>query len=161
MGARGRRCCRPAAVLLRLRVIVRCARRFAARALDLDNFYTTPMCSTTRAEVLTGRDYPRSGTLLINSERCSGGGTNTSGSNKTSSNCDSSQWRQRCCAAAAVGIGTKSASVHDGMTQHSVAVLSVRVVAAAGGWDYINANETTMPELLRAAGYYTMHFGKW
>lgn len=33
---------------------------------QLDNFYLTPMCSQTRAQLLTGREFPKTGTLLIN-----------------------------------------------------------------------------------------------
>ncbi len=39
---------------------------FLRQATEFDNFYVTPMCSQTRAELLTGRDYPRTGTMLIN-----------------------------------------------------------------------------------------------
>ncbi|WIA22469.1 hypothetical protein OEZ85_004766 [Tetradesmus obliquus] len=41
--------------------------RLVRQGLELTNFYTTPMCSTSRAELLTGRFYPRTGSFYINS----------------------------------------------------------------------------------------------
>ena len=35
---------------------------------EFRNFYVTPMCSQSRAELLTGRDFIRTGTLLVNGE---------------------------------------------------------------------------------------------
>jgi arylsulfatase A-like enzyme len=40
--------------------------RLARQSVEFDNFYVEPMCSQTRATLLTGRDYPKTGTLLIN-----------------------------------------------------------------------------------------------
>jgi hypothetical protein len=40
--------------------------RFILGATEFDNFYVAPMCSQTRAALLTGRDFPRTGTMLIN-----------------------------------------------------------------------------------------------
>ena len=40
---------------------------------EFRNFYVTPMCSQSRAELLTGRDHVRTGTLLVNGESCSSG----------------------------------------------------------------------------------------
>jgi arylsulfatase A len=39
------------------------------QSTEFSNFYTTPMCTTTRAELLTGRYYPRTGSMYINSEQ--------------------------------------------------------------------------------------------
>lgn len=44
--------------------------RFMQQSMEFRNFYVSPMCSQSRAELLTGRDYQRTGTMLIN-----GGGT--------------------------------------------------------------------------------------
>lgn len=40
--------------------------RLARQSVEFDNFYVEPMCSQTRATLLTGRDYPKTGALLIN-----------------------------------------------------------------------------------------------
>uniref|UniRef100_A0A383WEH6 Sulfatase N-terminal domain-containing protein n=1 Tax=Tetradesmus obliquus TaxID=3088 RepID=A0A383WEH6_TETOB len=40
--------------------------RFFLQGLELTNFYVTPMCSTSRAELLTGRYYPRTGAMYVN-----------------------------------------------------------------------------------------------
>jgi arylsulfatase A-like enzyme len=40
--------------------------RFILGATEFDNFYVAPMCSQTRAALLTGRDFARTGTMLIN-----------------------------------------------------------------------------------------------
>lgn len=40
--------------------------KFMQHATEFDNFYVTPMCSQSRAALLTGRDYARTGTMLIN-----------------------------------------------------------------------------------------------
>jgi arylsulfatase A-like enzyme len=40
--------------------------RLARQSTEFSNFYVEPMCSQTRATLLTGRDYPKTGTLLIN-----------------------------------------------------------------------------------------------
>jgi arylsulfatase A-like enzyme len=66
------------------------------RATEASSFYVTPMCSSTRAQLLTGREYARTGANWINM-----------------------------------------------------------------GYDYLNADETTMGEVFRDAGYHTAHFGKW
>lgn len=42
--------------------------RLVVSGMEFTNFYTTPMCSTSRAELLTGRHYPRTGSFYINSE---------------------------------------------------------------------------------------------
>ncbi|KAF8072774.1 MAP1D [Scenedesmus sp. PABB004] len=39
---------------------------FLRGSTEFDNFYVSPMCSQTRAMLLTGRDYQRTGTMLIN-----------------------------------------------------------------------------------------------
>lgn len=39
---------------------------FIRSATLFDNFYTSPQCAPSRAMILTGRDYPRTGTLLVN-----------------------------------------------------------------------------------------------
>eukprot|EP00775_Hariotina_reticulata_P005460 gene5460-5694_t len=36
------------------------------QSTEFSNFYSTPMCTTTRAELLTGRYYPRTGSMYIN-----------------------------------------------------------------------------------------------
>lgn len=69
--------------------------RFFKRGTELSSFYSTSMCSTTRAALLTGREFARTGAYWINS-----------------------------------------------------------------GWDYLNVDETTIPELL-SPSYTTAHFGKW
>lgn len=38
---------------------------FMRAGTQFDNFYVTPLCAQTRAALLTGRDNPRTGTLLI------------------------------------------------------------------------------------------------
>ena len=40
--------------------------QFLETATQFDNFYVTPMCSHSRAALLTGRDYARTGTMLVN-----------------------------------------------------------------------------------------------
>ena len=40
--------------------------RFMQQSMEFRNFYVSPMCSQSRAELLTGRDYQRTGTMLIN-----------------------------------------------------------------------------------------------
>eukprot|EP00883_Tetradesmus_obliquus_P016500 jgi/Sobl393_1/970/SZX72794.1 len=40
--------------------------RFIRNATLFDNFYTAPQCAQTRAAVLTGRSYQRTGTMLVN-----------------------------------------------------------------------------------------------
>lgn len=40
--------------------------RFFRRGMEFSNFYVSPMCSQSRAMLLTGRDYQRTGTMLIN-----------------------------------------------------------------------------------------------
>jgi arylsulfatase A-like enzyme len=42
--------------------------RLMRMSKEFRNFYVTPMCSQSRAELLTGRDYIRTGTLLVNGE---------------------------------------------------------------------------------------------
>lgn len=44
--------------------------RFLGRATTFDNFYVTPMCSQSRAALLTGREYPKSGTMLVHGGVC-------------------------------------------------------------------------------------------
>jgi hypothetical protein len=39
--------------------------RFIRGGTLFDNFYVTPQCAQTRAELLTGRSYARSGTMLV------------------------------------------------------------------------------------------------
>lgn len=41
-------------------------RRFIMQGTEFDNFYVAPMCSQSRAALLTGRDFARTGTMLIN-----------------------------------------------------------------------------------------------
>lgn len=41
--------------------------RMLHSGLGFSNWYTTPMCSTSRAELLSGRWYPRTGSMYINS----------------------------------------------------------------------------------------------
>jgi len=41
--------------------------RFFKRGTELSSFYVTPMCSSTRAQLLTGREYARTGAMWINS----------------------------------------------------------------------------------------------
>lgn len=43
------------------------------QSMEFSNFYTTPMCSTSRAELLTGRWYPRTAAMYINSESSNAG----------------------------------------------------------------------------------------
>ncbi|KAI8466606.1 MAG: alkaline-phosphatase-like protein [Monoraphidium minutum] len=40
--------------------------RFLERSTQFDNFYVAPMCSQSRSSLLTGRDYTRTGTMLVN-----------------------------------------------------------------------------------------------
>ncbi|KAF6259251.1 alkaline-phosphatase-like protein [Scenedesmus sp. NREL 46B-D3] len=40
--------------------------KFIQGATEFDNFYVAPMCSQSRAALLTGRDFVRTGTMLIN-----------------------------------------------------------------------------------------------
>lgn len=40
--------------------------KFIQQSMEFKNFYVAPMCSQSRAELLTGRLYPRTGTMLIN-----------------------------------------------------------------------------------------------
>jgi hypothetical protein len=40
--------------------------RFIQRGTLFDNYYVSPMCSHSRAALLTGREYPKSGTMLVN-----------------------------------------------------------------------------------------------
>ncbi|WIA16297.1 hypothetical protein OEZ85_012998 [Tetradesmus obliquus] len=40
--------------------------RFLQRSTRFDNFYVAPMCSQSRAALLTGRDFARTGTMLVN-----------------------------------------------------------------------------------------------
>lgn len=40
--------------------------KFLLNSKKFDNFYVAPMCSHTRAALLTGRDYPLTGTMLVN-----------------------------------------------------------------------------------------------
>jgi hypothetical protein len=40
-------------------------RRFIRGGTLFDNFYVTPQCAQTRAELLTGRSYARTGTMLV------------------------------------------------------------------------------------------------
>lgn len=42
--------------------------RFVENGLQFTSFYTAPMCSQSRSELLTGRSYPKTGTLLVNGE---------------------------------------------------------------------------------------------
>lgn len=44
--------------------------RFMQQSTEFRNFYVSPMCSQSRAELLTGRDYQRTGTMLINGGVC-------------------------------------------------------------------------------------------
>lgn len=43
---------------------------FIKHSTEFDNFYVAPMCSQSRAMLLTGRDFPRTGTMLINGGEC-------------------------------------------------------------------------------------------
>lgn len=47
--------------------------KFMQQALEFRNFYVSPMCSQSRAELLTGRTYQRTGTMLINGGENEGG----------------------------------------------------------------------------------------
>lgn len=38
---------------------------FIRNGVLFDNFYTTPMCAQSRAALLTGRSYPKTGTMLV------------------------------------------------------------------------------------------------
>jgi arylsulfatase A-like enzyme len=38
---------------------------FIRSGVLFDNFYTTPMCAQSRAALLTGRSYPKTGTMLV------------------------------------------------------------------------------------------------
>lgn len=40
--------------------------KFIKQGVMFSNFYVAPMCSQTRSMLLTGRDFPRTGTMLIN-----------------------------------------------------------------------------------------------
>jgi arylsulfatase len=40
--------------------------RFLEQSTRFDNFYVAPMCSQSRASLLTGRDFARTGTMLVN-----------------------------------------------------------------------------------------------
>lgn len=40
--------------------------KFMQQSMEFRNFYVSPMCSQSRAELLTGRSYQRTGTMLIN-----------------------------------------------------------------------------------------------
>jgi arylsulfatase A-like enzyme len=40
--------------------------RFIRNGMLFDNFYTAPLCAQTRAMVLTGRSYQRTGSMLVN-----------------------------------------------------------------------------------------------
>lgn len=40
--------------------------KFLLTSKQFDNFYVAPMCSQSRAALLTGRDYPHTGTMLVN-----------------------------------------------------------------------------------------------
>lgn len=40
--------------------------KFLQQSMEFRNFYVSPMCSQSRAELLTGRSYQRTGTMLIN-----------------------------------------------------------------------------------------------
>ncbi|WIA28865.1 hypothetical protein OEZ86_011391 [Tetradesmus obliquus] len=40
--------------------------KFIMQGTEFDNFYVAPMCSQSRAALLTGRDFARTGTMLIN-----------------------------------------------------------------------------------------------
>ena len=40
--------------------------RFIRRGTEFDNFYVAPMCAQTRAQLLSGRYYAKTGSLLIN-----------------------------------------------------------------------------------------------
>jgi arylsulfatase A-like enzyme len=40
--------------------------KFMRQSLEFTNFYVAPMCAQSRAELLTGRAYQRTGTMLIN-----------------------------------------------------------------------------------------------
>jgi arylsulfatase len=40
--------------------------KFLQQSTRFDNFYVAPMCSHSRASLLTGRDFPRTGTMLVN-----------------------------------------------------------------------------------------------
>lgn len=42
-------------------------RFFRDRATELSSFYVSPMCSSTRAQLLTGREFARTGAMWINS----------------------------------------------------------------------------------------------
>lgn len=39
--------------------------KFLKRSTKFDNFYVTPMCAQSRAELMTGRAYPKTGTMLV------------------------------------------------------------------------------------------------
>jgi hypothetical protein len=56
--------------------------KFLSQSMEFRNFYVSPMCSQSRAELLTGRSYQRTGTMLINGGglgRCLGGGQKGAG----------------------------------------------------------------------------------
>jgi arylsulfatase A len=40
--------------------------KFMQQSQEFSNFYVAPMCAQSRAELLTGRSYQRTGTMLIN-----------------------------------------------------------------------------------------------
>jgi hypothetical protein len=64
--------------------------RFMQQSMEFRNFYVSPMCSQSRAELLTGRTYQRTGTMLINGGM-QGAGTHavaTSGSSSSNSSSD-------------------------------------------------------------------------
>lgn len=47
--------------------------KFMQQSMEFRNFYVSPMCSQSRAELLTGRAYQRTGTMLINGGALGGG----------------------------------------------------------------------------------------
>lgn len=47
--------------------------RFVAGGSEYSNFYVAPQCAQSRAQLLTGRSYPKTGTLDINGARQAAG----------------------------------------------------------------------------------------